>query len=83
MYDKAMTLITACLHYSGWVVLGRWWMQRQGPRLMILNYHTATGGDLRHHYRLLHLEDALEELFSPSSLRSVMQSRVIVGGDLP
>jgi len=27
MYVKVMTLITACLHYSGWVVLGRRWMQ--------------------------------------------------------
>jgi len=74
MYNKMMTLIAACLYYSGWVALGRWWIQRQGPRLMILNYHTATPGDLRrhllylrHHYRLLHLEDALEELFFPSS----------------
>src|SRR5260370_12731068 len=74
MYDKVMTLIAACLYYSGWVALGRWWMQRQGLRLMILNYHTANEGDLRqhllylrHYYRLLHLEDALEELFSPSS----------------
>ena len=74
MDDKVTTLIAACLYYSGCVALGRWWIQRQGPRLMILNYHTATPGDLRHHwlylrqhYRLLHLEDALEELFSPSS----------------
>jgi peptidoglycan/xylan/chitin deacetylase (PgdA/CDA1 family) len=74
MYDKLMTLIAACLYYSGWVALGRQWVQRQRPRLMILNYHTATEGNLRqhllylrHHYRLLHLEDALEELFSPSS----------------
>ncbi len=65
MYDRVMTLIAACLYYSGWVALGRWWMQRQGTRLMILNYHTATEGDLRqyllylwHHYRLLHLENA-------------------------
>lgn len=41
---------------------------------MILNYHRAAEGDLRQHllylrrhYRILHLEDALEELFSPSS----------------
>jgi len=74
MYDKVMTLIAACLYYSGWVALGRWCIQRQGPRLIILNYHKAAEGDLRqhwlylrHHYRLLHLEDALEELFSPSS----------------
>ena len=49
MYDKVMTLIAACLYYIGWVALGRWWMQRQGPRLMILRYHTATEGDLRQH----------------------------------
>jgi len=49
MYDKVMTLIAACLYSSGWVALGRWWMQRQGPQLMILNYHTATEGDLRQH----------------------------------
>jgi peptidoglycan/xylan/chitin deacetylase (PgdA/CDA1 family) len=74
VYEKVTTLIAACLYYIGWVALARWWMQRQGPRLMILRYHTATGGDLerhllylRRHYRLMHLEDALEELFSPSS----------------
>jgi len=74
MYDNVMTLIAACLYYSGWVALGRWLMQLQGPQLIILNYHTATGGDLRQHflylrqhYRLLHLEDALEELYSPPS----------------
>jgi peptidoglycan/xylan/chitin deacetylase (PgdA/CDA1 family) len=74
MYDKVMTWIAACLYYSGWVALGRWCMQQQGPRLIILNYHTASEGDLRQHflylrrhYRLLHLEEALEELFSPSS----------------
>ena len=74
MYAKVMTLIAACLYYSGWVALGRWWMRRQGPRLMILNYHRAGGGDLRRHmlylhrhYRLQHLEDALEELFSPAA----------------
>jgi peptidoglycan/xylan/chitin deacetylase (PgdA/CDA1 family) len=74
MYNKLITLIAACSYYSGGVALGRWWIQRQGPRLLVLNYHTATPGDLRQHlrylqrhYRLLHLEDALEELFSPSS----------------
>lgn len=73
MYNKLMTLVAACLYYSGWVALGRWCIQQQGPRLMILNYHTATGGDLQQHflylqrhYRLLHLEEALEELFSSS-----------------
>jgi peptidoglycan/xylan/chitin deacetylase (PgdA/CDA1 family) len=74
VYNTLRILIAACLYYSGWVALGRWWVQRQEPRLIILNYHTATEGNLRQHllylrryYRILHLEDALEELFSPPS----------------
>ena len=67
-------LIAACLYYSGLVGLRRWWIQQLRRRLIILNYHAASGGDLRqhllylqHHYRLVHLEEALEELFSVSS----------------
>jgi peptidoglycan/xylan/chitin deacetylase (PgdA/CDA1 family) len=74
MYEKVLTVIAACLYYSGLVALGRWWIRQQGPLLIILNYHSASEGDLRHHllylwhhYRLLHLEEALEELFSPSA----------------
>ena len=47
MFDKAITVIAACLYYSGLVRLGRWWMRRQGPQLIVLNYHTATPGSLR------------------------------------
>jgi peptidoglycan/xylan/chitin deacetylase (PgdA/CDA1 family) len=42
--------------------------------LIILNYHRASGGDLRQHllylrrhYRMLHLEEALEELYAPTA----------------
>ena len=42
------------------------------PGLIILNYHRASGGDLRHHllylrqhYRIMHLEEALDELYRP------------------
>jgi peptidoglycan/xylan/chitin deacetylase (PgdA/CDA1 family) len=87
MHGKVRTMIAACFYYSGLVGLGRWWTQQRGPRLIILNYHRATGERkapdrerkagratplrqhlvyLRRHYRLLHLEEALEELFSPS-----------------
>ncbi len=73
MNERLMAVIAACLYSSGLVGLGRWWMQQLGPRLIILNYHSATPGNLRHHllylrrhYRLLHLEEALEELFSLS-----------------
>ena len=64
-------VIAACLYYSGLVRLARWWKQRSGQSLVILNYHRAAGGDLRQHllylrrhYRILHLETALEELYT-------------------
>src|SRR5215469_4277640 len=65
--------ISACFYYSGLVKLAQWWRLRSGQYLIILNYHRAAGGDLRRHllylrrhYRILHLEAALEELYSPS-----------------
>jgi peptidoglycan/xylan/chitin deacetylase (PgdA/CDA1 family) len=63
--------IAACFHYSGLVKLVLWWKQRFKPSLVILNYHRAATGDLRRHllylrrhYRILHLETALEELYT-------------------
>jgi peptidoglycan/xylan/chitin deacetylase (PgdA/CDA1 family) len=68
MRKRLLLFIAACLYYSGLVALARWW--QRGPRLVILNYHRASGGDLRHHllylsrhYRILHIEAALEELY--------------------
>jgi peptidoglycan/xylan/chitin deacetylase (PgdA/CDA1 family) len=62
-----------CFYYSGLVKVALWWRQRASRQLIILNYHRATGGDLRshlcylrQHYRLLPLEQALEELYQPS-----------------
>jgi len=73
MYMKMLAIVAGCLYYTGLVRLGRWWMQRQGPRLIILNYHAVAGGNLREHllylrrhYRVLHLDDALAELFAPA-----------------
>ena len=67
-------VIAACLYYSGLVWLACRWRQYTGNRVVILNYHRASGGDLRRHllylkraYRILHLEAALEELYGPSS----------------
>src|ERR1700757_1401089 len=66
-----LTCIAACFYYSGLVALVRWWTRRCGKRLVILNYHQASGGDLerhllylRRHSRILPLEKALEELYS-------------------
>jgi peptidoglycan/xylan/chitin deacetylase (PgdA/CDA1 family) len=64
--------IAACFYYSGIVALARWITRRSKSRLIVLNYHRATGGDLRRHllylrrhYSIMHAEKALEELYTP------------------
>jgi hypothetical protein len=56
-------------YYCGLIALRRWWIQRFGKRLIILNYHRASGGDLRRYYRMLHMEKALEELYAANNKR--------------
>ncbi|HZS78641.1 MAG TPA: polysaccharide deacetylase family protein [Ktedonobacteraceae bacterium] len=70
MRKFVMIFVAACLYYSGCVRLARWWNRRK-PRVIVLNYHEASGGYLREHmlylqrhYRVIHLEDALEQLDS-------------------
>src|SRR5438874_11766766 len=72
MRKRLLICIAACFYYSGLVKLARWWVNRSGQYLVILNYHQATTGDLLshlhylyHHYRILPLETALEELYMP------------------
>src|SRR6516225_4683856 len=72
MRKRVLTFIAACFYYSGLVKLARWLICHHGQSLIILNYHRATGGNLyshllylRRHYRILHLEAALEELYMP------------------
>jgi len=71
MCKRVLVLIAACFYYSGLVALARRLTRCSGPHLIILNYHRATGGDLRRHlfylrrhYRILHVEAALEELYA-------------------
>ena len=72
MRKQVGVIVAACFYYCGLVKLARSWMQRSGQRLIILNYHRAAGGNLRRHllylsrhFRILHLETALEELYTP------------------
>ena len=74
MRKIARLLVAACFYYCGLVGLCRWRMRHRGPRLLILNYHRASLGDIRQHmrylkqhYRILHLTEALEELYSPAT----------------
>jgi peptidoglycan/xylan/chitin deacetylase (PgdA/CDA1 family) len=71
MRKRLGIVVAACFYYSGLIKLARWWRQHRGQRLIILTYHRATGGDLRRHllylrrhYRMLHLEEALKELYT-------------------
>ena|SRR5215469_2598610 len=73
MREHLRIFAAACFYYGGLVKLARWWTGRSGKHLIILNYHRATGGDLRRHlfylqrhYRILHLDVALKELSAPS-----------------
>lgn len=82
MFKSLQKFVAACYYYSGLVKLTRWWTQYSGEYLIILNYHCATGGDLRRHlmylrqrYRLLHLEEALEELYSPHKREKEVHDR--------
>lgn len=72
MRRRILISIAGCFYYSGLVALARWLKRRSGPQMVIVTYHYATGGDLRRHllylrrhYRLMHLEAALEELYTP------------------
>lgn len=73
MFRWVETFVAACLYYSGLVKLARFWAERSSPKLVILCHHRASGGHLRdqllylkRHYRILHLEAALEELYKSS-----------------
>ncbi len=73
MREHLRMLLAVCFYYSGLVSLANRRMQRSTRRLIILNYHSAAGENLRQqmrylsrHFRVMHLEDALEVLFQPS-----------------
>lgn len=70
MRTRIGIFLAALLYYSGLVSFFRWRMSRSGKRIVILNYHNADTNlrnhmlYLRRHYRIMHLEDALEWLYS-------------------
>ena len=73
MRERVRIFVAACFYYSGLVKLVHWLKQHSGQHqpLIILNYHRATGKNLRQqmhflhrYYRILHLEAALEELYT-------------------
>lgn len=78
-------LLAGSFYYSGLIGLLHWWKRRRGPQVVILNYHEATGGDLRkhllylrRHYRIEHLEDALQELYHPTAGKHNKDRRAVL-----
>lgn len=72
MKNHLRLFVAACFYYSGLLKLALLWGQRSRQRLIILNYHNAGGENLRgqfrylrDHYRVMPLEDALAELYTP------------------
>lgn len=73
MRKQLGVLLAALFYYSGLVKLSRWLMRYSRQRVIILNYHRASSGDLRrqllylrHHYRIMPIEEALAELYAPA-----------------
>lgn len=74
MEKRILIFLAACFYYTGIIHLVYWWKRRQGSYLTILNYHQAAeGGELRDHlrylrryYRVMHLDAALDELYTPN-----------------
>jgi peptidoglycan/xylan/chitin deacetylase (PgdA/CDA1 family) len=69
MNHRVRLCVSALFYFSGLLKLIRWWTQRSGRHLIILYYHRSSGENLRkqwlylrRHYRILHLQTALEEL---------------------
>lgn len=77
MRRRILVSIAALFYYSGLVALARWWTSRKRACLIILNYHRASGGNLREHllylrkhYTILPAEDGLEALYAAPDHRS-------------
>lgn len=86
---RLLISLAALLYYSGLTALARWWTARMPQRLIILNYHRASDGNLRQHvtylrkhYRILHIEEALETLYlSPNAIRSDKRTPLVLTFD--
>ena len=80
---RLLIFIAACFYYSGIIHLAYWLKRRRGPYLTILNYHQAAEGGLlrdhllylRRYYRVMHLDAALDELYTPNKNKDPKRSK--------
>jgi len=77
--EKQVVFYSIC-RACGLLALGRALMRRS-PHLIIINYHRAEGHlrkqllYIRKHYRVMHLEEALEEFFAPEGQKKAVRDR--------
>lgn len=71
MRNRVLLFISACLYYSGLMSLITWLHRHSSPRLLVVNYHRASGEHLKRqlvylhkHFRVYFLDATLEELFA-------------------
>lgn len=87
MRERIRLLIAGGFYYSGVVKLALWLKLCKDCRLIILNYHQAGGNlraqlrYLRRHYRITHLEDALNELYAPPRKRRRRRMPLVITFD--
>lgn len=71
MRERLRVLLAMFFYYSGAIRLALWLRGRVNRQLLILNYHRANGNLPQHlwylqrHYHILHLDEALQELYAP------------------
>ena len=70
-WNCMLICVSAFLYYSGLMRVIHWLHRRSGRRLLILNYHQASGGELHRHllylrkyFRFQFLDEALEVLYT-------------------
>ncbi len=82
MRNRLLLCIAACCYYTGLLSLVRRFDRYAGKRLLIVNYHRASQGNLgshmlylQKHFRVIALETALEELYSKRKGRTSRSDR--------
>src|SRR5260370_20735595 len=77
MRNRMLFFMSACLYYSGSMRVIQWLHRHSGQSLLILNYHQASGEELRNHllylrkhFHLQFLEPALETLYTTGGDRA-------------
>lgn len=80
--ERILLCISFFLYYSGLMRAIHWLHRHSGPRLLILNYHQASGGELRSHllylrkhFRLQFLDRALETIYTGGAEKTSSKDR--------